>query len=275
MLYRTRFEHEMALLREDTPLPSQVTHYLAIKRNATLSGRQIAVHVPPAAVLSGVLDVIVYFHGHVADACNQDAAKFRQRGMEYYWQSCWFKNMRSELNDSRRAAILIAPAMHEFVGAKGSGAERYDDLDKAGAFDKFIDEVFTRIKAANDISPSAAIGNIVLAAHSGGGAPMRAVLKAANPKYRSKIRACWGFECLYPAPDVWLSWLNSDPQARFRHFRQIGAAPFEERVATLNGATNFVDTRTDECKSHCRLLRMYWSECIKLMPKTPGTKARY
>jgi hypothetical protein len=288
MFYRTRFEKEItSLLEYEEPVTavSPVTRHLAIKRNSsTLAGRKIGVHVPPKAAKASVLDVIVYFHGFVGTVCNEDAGKFRLRGMDHYWEVCWFKKMLAELDASGRAAILIAPTLHPLVGERGSGPDRYDNLNKEKLFDKLIDDVLAELKKTNDIDGGASVGKIVLAAHSGGGAPMAAILQATNPKYKSKIWACWGFECLYPAAKAWNDWLATHKSHVFRHFRKDGV--FDERAAEIkatlltvgmisNTVGTFVDRTTDACKPHCNLLRMYWADAIAFMSKTPNGSAPY
>lgn len=274
MLYRTRFENEIESLREheDTPpSPGAKTYHLSIDLNEHLAGKKIGVHVPAAAALAEKPDVIVYFHGFVGGKpCYEDGKAFEARGMEYYWTNDRFKTMRSELDASGRKAMLIAPTLDPRVGATGTGTKQYGDLHEPNAFDGFIRKVCDDLVARRAIRPSVKLGNIVLAAHSGGGFPMSGILNATN-KLGAKVRACWGFECLYYPADTWLNWLNTRKLLMFRHFRQKGVMNGPTDVLATARHKNFVDTTTNVAGAHCGLVRDFWSAAISHMPTEPGT----
>ena len=271
MFYRTRFENEIVALREreaelETP-PEAVTHFLPIKLNTLLQKNKVAAHVPPAARVAPKLDVIVYFHGHMLAACGTPSNDFATGGMDFYLRSKLFKRMRPELDASGRAAILIAPGMHPFVGAKNTGADRYGNLDEKGKFDFLVTQVFRQLEKLGAIANGARIGDIVLAAHSGGGAAMRAILLAGNT-LRPNIRACWGFECLYFNPKAIIDWLAADPGTAFRHYR--GTGTFAVQTAALAKSHNFTDTTTTTPKAHCQLIREFWIDALTSPPFAPA-----
>jgi hypothetical protein len=281
MFDRTRFEYEMASLRElqyDVPPPGTgaKTYYLPLDLKIPDTARITGAHVPSAAAGAKIVDVIVYFHGFVSgDPCYESKPSFDAKGMEYYWSHARFRNMRAELDASGRAALLVAPTLHYRVGAAGSGQDRYGNLGKPEAFDKFVKIVCDELVARKAILPSVKLGNIVLAAHSGGGSPMYAILGTRN-KLRPKIRACWGFECLYPGEKVWLDWLNEDQLLRFPHFRQEGF--LWRRAHALRDGTNkrFVDTtRLKASGAHCNLVKEFWNKAIERMPKVAGAKEAF
>lgn len=271
MFYRTRFESEIAALRQsevehETP-PAAVTHFLPIKLNELLKRNKVAAHVPPAARVAPTLDVIVYFHGHMLAGCGTPSQDFAAGGMDFYLRSKFFKRMRPELDASGRAAILIAPAMHPFVGAKNTGADRHGNLDDKGKFDFLVTQVFRQLETLGAISNGARIGNIVLAAHSGGGVAMRAIL-LANNRLRKNIRACWGFECLYFNPKSLIDWMAGDSDTAFRHYR--GKGTFAAQTAALSKSRNFVDTVTTTPKAHCQLIREFWIDALTSPPFAPA-----
>lgn len=269
MLDRTRFEHEMAALREcgeDGRGRPAESHYLPIARNATLKGRVTGAFVPCAARTAKTIDVIVYFHGFV-ETCRGDLAKFGKRGMEYYWSVAPFDKLRSRLDASGRAAVLIAPTLHEWVGARSSGSDRGGDLHEKNRLDKLIGTVLDELKNRKAIDAGAAIGNIVLAAHSGGGKPMHDAIGATNA-LRPKIRACWGFECVYYGTSNYVRWLKADSSLRFRHFREQNVQ--SAHVAPLAKLTNFIDTTTTTKKAHCGLVDEFWDSLLGTLPATAG-----
>ena len=64
-----------------------------------------------------------------------------------------------------------------------------------------------------DATPT--LGNLVLAAPSGGGVSMQRLATSGN-RATSNVRECWGFDSLYNSGDVdpWRRWAKSDPQKR-------------------------------------------------------------
>ena len=277
MLYRTRFENEIATLREFETLNAgtdPTTYYFETGLNIAGTLNKTGLHVPVAAETEPKIDLIVYFHGFVGEVCKESASEFMKDGIQYYWKHDWFKKMRSELDKSGRAAILVAPTLHRLVGAKGSGPERHGNLDAANAFDKFVNSAMDTLEAAKAIRSGAEIGNIVLAAHSGGGLAMHDVLKAKNT-LATQIRACWGFECLYYPWSTWLNWLNADKKRVFRHFRQQGVMSGAAGGLLKAKHKNYVDTTTSVAHAHCGLLRDFWITAIHHMPETAGAKESF
>ncbi|HEU4779920.1 MAG TPA: hypothetical protein VFS58_08575 [Steroidobacteraceae bacterium] len=276
MLHRTRFENEIASLREYEEAVTTAraqTHYLPIDLNNRLKGKKVGAHVPAAAATAKVVDVIVYFHG-VIGVCGSES-KFIAQGIDYLWSNAPFDKMRSELDASGRAALLIVPRLDSRVGKTGTTSDHYGNLHEEKAFDKLIRKCCDGLVALKAIRADVKLGNIVLAAHSGGGSPMYAILGAKND-LRPKIRACWGFECLYPGMQTWFDWLNEDPLLRFRHFRQEGF--YWRRAHALRDGTSkrFIDsTRLKDPTAHCRLIRDFWKTAIDHMPKSAGANAAF
>ena len=271
MLYRTRFESEIAALRQqeaeqETP-PAAVTHFLPIRLNNLLRKSKVAAHVPPVARVSATLDVIVYFHGHMLAKCGTPSKDFTAGGMDFYLRSKLFKRMRPELDASAHAAILIAPEMHPFVGAKDTGADRHGNLDEKGKFDFLVTQAFRQLETLGAIAKGAKVGNIVLAAHSGGGLAMRDILRAKNT-LRPNIRACWGFECLYFGTKPFIDWLAADAGTAFRHYR--GKGTFAAQTAALAKSVNFVDSFTTTPQAHCQLISEFWIDALTSPPFAPA-----
>jgi hypothetical protein len=279
MFNRTRFEHEMTALREyDVPPsgPGGKTHYLPIDLNTALKGKKMGAYVPGAAATAKIVDVIVYFHG-VIGVCGSEST-YISKGVEYLWSTAPFGNMRSELEASGRSAVLLVPRLDSRVGKTGTGPTQYGDLNKDKAFDNLINKALAELKSTTlkAVRDDVTLGNIVLAAHSGGGSPMYAILAAKND-HRPKIRACWGFECLYPGYKKWVEWLKEDAKFRFRHFRQECVFTTEAwKIHEGAGDTRWIDTQLAPASdAHCKLIQNYWKTVIGHMPMTPGTNSAY
>jgi hypothetical protein len=183
--------------------------------------------------------------------------------MDYYLRTRLFKRMRPELDASGRAAILIAPKLHPMVGQSGSGHERHGNLEAKGKFDFLITQVFKQLETLGAIAGGAKVGNIVLAAHSGGGLAMHAILGAKN-NLRPNIRACWGFECLYVDTRAFIDWLAADAGTAFRHYR--GKGTFAVRTAQLAKSPNFVDIISTTPNAHCQLISEFWIDALTSPP---------
>jgi hypothetical protein len=80
--------------------------------------------------------------------------------------------------------------------------------------DAYLDQVMLAVMAHHPSYPKKSdllCANIILACHSGGGAPMRNIA-IRNHRYTANIRECWGFDCLYgeqPETNAWIAWAKS------------------------------------------------------------------
>lgn len=124
--------------------------------------------------------------------------------------------LREQVRQSNKDVVLVAP----FLGHKYRDKDRvvHGSLDvaaMAGAKwgEGYLDEVLAALALhLNPKQPPALqIGSLVLACHSGGGEGMR-YLYGTLGKYRSNLKECWGFDCLYGAnasPDDATFWHNT------------------------------------------------------------------
>jgi hypothetical protein len=239
------------------------THYLPIALSKS-THKRIGAFVPTAARQSDVVDVIVYFHGHAIAACGTNTEKFRKGGMQYYWNTPLFTCLRRDLEASGKRAVLLAPAMHPFVGGN-VGAAGYGNLGAANKFDELVSNSLSLLKTKGALPRGATVGNVILAGHSGGGQPMQAVMMARNT-LKPKIRAAWGFETLYFGTAAITSWLKSDADLRYRHYRRAGWKA--KRVEALQANPNYLDKAT--ASSHCKAVQEFWSQALSHMPVSPG-----
>jgi hypothetical protein len=152
------------------------------------------IFVPVGYQLQPQVDLIIYLHGHKIPSGVSTSATIVD-----FWTRPEYR-LREGLNESAKNAILAAPTL----GVKSTAGKLTDE--KFG-LDWYVDQV---LKVLLDRGPykgatqPPAVGSIVLACHSGGGAVMRqlALMKHRNS---ANIREFWGFDCLYnPAdPKLW------------------------------------------------------------------------
>ena len=158
------------------------------------------------------VDLILYLHGHKTGIPGSDAL------IAEYWdgKKYPFFALREAINTSRKNVILVAPTL-----ALKSEA---GDLVRRNGLDNYLNKV---LEALTTYGPykgqSPTIGNLILAAHSGGGTYMRRLATSGN-QVAGKIRECWGFDSLYNSSDVgpWRLWAKDYPKTRFlySYYRQ-------------------------------------------------------
>ncbi len=117
------------------------------------------IFIPDGYLPGAAVDLILYLHGFKADAIKRHA-------IDQYWNSQRFPYgaLREGVNASGRNVILVAPTL----GSR-SEAER---LLKPGGFDAYIEQVLAALRAYgpySQVKSPPALGNLILACHSGGG----------------------------------------------------------------------------------------------------------
>jgi peptidoglycan hydrolase-like protein with peptidoglycan-binding domain len=156
------------------------------------------IFVPDGFVSGPTVDIVLWLHGFKGDAN-------RRLSIDQYWNADRFAygGFREGVNASGRNVILIAPTL-------GSRSEA-GDLLKPGGLDTYLAKVLGVLSKG---VPSG-LGNLILACHSGGGKPMRA-LAGGSDKALANLRECWGFDCTYNSGDdvFWAKWARSKPSAR-------------------------------------------------------------
>lgn len=235
-------------------------NYLPIRLSDRIRPATVGTFIPSHLVPSfaNVIDVVVYLHGNIIEACGTVPDAFLKRGIEYYWSTPFFKCLHEELEASNKNAILIAPTLSTSFGSSSpSWAPRYGDLDKDKALDNLIYNTFTMLADRNAIPRTASVGRIILAGHSAGGMPMKRILEATN-SLRHHIVECWGFECLYFGTDTWVEWLDERDHI-FMHYRQ--ASQMGSATALLNQHPGFEDYHGG--RAHCTLVRDFWRQALE------------
>lgn len=156
------------------------------------------IFVPNGFVSGRATDIVLWLHGHKGDSN-------RRLTIDQYWNASRvpYGAFREGINDSDRNIVLVAPTL-------GSRSEA-GTLVKAGGLDKFLSQV---LGVLGQGVPSA-LGNLILACHSGGGSPMRRIAGGSD-KALANLRECWGFDCTYNSGDdsFWADWARRRPSAR-------------------------------------------------------------
>jgi hypothetical protein len=278
-------------IRRETA-PPQLSLYLPIPLNVPyVDDPATGVFVPDHYRVSKTVDLIVFLRGY--DIKRPKAAT----SVAEYWNSPRHPVLKSfllreEVNKSGKNVILVVPPLGPFAEA-GKLAEK-DGLPV------FLDRVMDGLWRSG---PHAGLANapkvryLILAAHSGGGVPLRRLAQVAgsDAKLKDKLKACWGFDSIYGVKDkdaeFWADWAQSHRGARVAMFyrstqRQVGrnpklpvspANPVEhreptgttgpavelKRLARERKLANVVVVREDPKVAHAEVPRAHLADLLK------------
>src|SRR5262249_14357864 len=143
------------------------------------------------------------------------------------------------------------------------------DLVRSDGLDNYLKKVLAALRAYGPYKgQSPAIGNLILAAHSGGGMYMRMLATSSNTT-AGKIRECWGFDSLYNSSDVrpWRVWARGNPQTRqlysyYRHgLPKTNSESLQRDLVTgrTNKLLNIHPVQSRE-KDHYKLVLLHFGE---------------
>jgi hypothetical protein len=267
----------MAKLLWSENRPSRVTHYLEIPLGGgSASPGMTGVFVPTNYQVSADVDLILYLHGHGANATIDD-----------YWSASYKYqfHFREWLNASDKNAVLVAPSLGPM---SDSGL-----LLTEGGGDDYLDEVMDALKANGPHTTTPNVGNIVLAAHSGGGVPMRFLARKGFKKYHDNVKECWGFDCTYNSDDAnsWTDWssaggspsgkdlrdwaaTNHNDQLFIYYIENSGTAPQAEELRRLARAARLgnVTVKASETSDHYKVPGTYFYQRLQGAWRSLGTR---
>jgi hypothetical protein len=159
------------------------------------------IYLPPGTDTdAGFIDVLLYLHGHLVSS---NVQLFNGDGVQ----------VRKQVLASGKAVALVAPWLGRGPGSgyntdfQGNWGELYID----NVLNALVPPALPKPDLYNPggLVPRLRLRHLVIACHSGGGAAMRNLVGALG-RYKSHLKACWGFDCLYGinAKDAsfWFEW---------------------------------------------------------------------
>jgi hypothetical protein len=211
--------------------PPLVSLYLPIPLNVPgVETQSTGVFVPANFRAGPTVDLVVFLRGYDVNRPKK-ATSVRE-----YWNSPQHPVLKSfllreEINKSGKNIILVAPTLGPF-------AEPGKLNDKDGVqefFDAVLDGLGRNGPHAG-LAHRPTIRRLILAAHSGGGELLRrlAEILGKDDAYKDKLKACWGFDCLYGVKDkdaeFWADWAEEHSGAKVSMFylftqKDIGKDP--------------------------------------------------
>jgi peptidoglycan hydrolase-like protein with peptidoglycan-binding domain len=212
------------------------------------------IFIPDKFVPGAAADIILYLHGFKAEA-------IRRQGIDQYWNSPRFPYgaLREGVNASDRNVILVAPTL-------GSRSET-GRLTVPSGLDAYIEQVLAALRAYGPYRESGsapALGNLILACHSGGGLPMRQLAGGRN-KALAQIRECWGFDCTYNRGDdvFWAGWAGARPNTKvyIYYILRSPTAPLAEALRNRRVPNAIVQPSRDNRHNYVPVA--HWQERIR------------
>jgi hypothetical protein len=229
--------------------PPRVSLYLPIALGVPrVDEPSTGVFVPENYRAGDTIDLVVFLRGY--DVKRPKAAT----SVREYWNSPKHPVLKSfllreEVNKSGKNVILVVPALGPFAEA----GTLMDD----GGVQAFLGRVVDGLVESGPHAGRAkrpTIRHLILAAHSGGGAPLRRVAQVLgdDDAFKVKVKECWGFDSIYgvKAKDAafWAGWAGRHPGAGVTMFylfteRAVGKNP-ELPISRSNPLDHRVPTGT-------------------------------
>jgi hypothetical protein len=161
------------------------------------------VYAPDPKQLGAKVDVLIWFHGHKGGLKNVNLSGISAEG---YLNVPALDLRQFILSTKKREFVLVVPTL----GEKSEPGL----LTQQQQADAFLAQVLNGVRA--NINPNVtAIDNIVLAAHSGGGAIMGRWAKFGGT-LRSNVKEIWCVDCTYGSAGSFLSWAKQPGHANDR-----------------------------------------------------------
>jgi hypothetical protein len=227
---RAALDPKEEAVRRDTT-PPDLSLYLPIPLGVPgVKDSRAGVFVPSNYRAGKAVDLLVFLRGY--DVHRPKAAT----AVAEYWNSPKHPVLKSfllreEVNRSGKNVVLVVPALGPFAEA--------GKLNDEGGPQKFLDRIqggLWRNGPHAGMANRPGLRHLILAAHSGGGVPLRrlADVLGNDPAVKGKLKECWGFDSLYGVKskdaEFWADWAEAHPGARVTMFyifteRDVGKNP--------------------------------------------------
>lgn len=198
-------------VRRDT-LPPLMSLYLPIPLDVPhVEAQSTGVFVPDKYRVGKTVDLVVFLRGY--DINRPKTAT----SVAEYWNSprhAILKSfmLREEINKSGKNVILAVPTLGPFA--------EVGKLKDDGGAQEFLGSILDGLWRSGPHIGRAdrpTIRHLILAAHSGGGVPLRRLAQVLGDDdvFKDKLKECWGFDSIYGVKDkdadFWSDWAKGHP----------------------------------------------------------------
>jgi hypothetical protein len=205
-------------VRRDT-MPPLMSLYLPIPLDVPrVESQSTGVFVPANYRAGRTVDLVVFLRGY--DIKRPQTAT----SVGEYWNSPRHPTLKSfmfreEINKSGKNVVLAVPTLGPFAEA--------GKLKDVGGPQEFLGRILDglwRSGPHTGLAERPTIRHLILAAHSGGGVPLRqlAQILGSDDAFKDKLKECWGFDSIYGIKDkdadFWCDWAKGHAGAKVTMF---------------------------------------------------------
>ena len=208
--------HEIGVqpVHRDTA-PLLMSLYLPIPLGVPrVEAQSTGVFVPANYRAGKTIDLVVFLRGY--DINRPKSAT----SVGEYWNSPTHPilksfQLREEINKSGKNVILAVPTLGPFA--------EFGTLKDDGGAQDFLGRILDGLWRGGPhvgLADRPTIRHLILAAHSGGGVPLRRLAQVLGDDdvFKDKLKECWGFDSIYGVKDkdadFWSGWAKGHPGAK-------------------------------------------------------------
>ena len=210
-------QKDEAVRREATP--PLMSLYLPIPLGVPgVEAQSTGVFVPANYKAGKTIDLVVFLRGY--DINRPKTATL----VDEYWNSPQHPILKSfmfreEINKSGKNVILAVPTLGPFA--------EVGKLKDDGGFQEFLGHILDGLWRSGPhvgLATRPTIRHLILAAHSGGGVPLRRLAQVLgdDKEFKEKLKECWGFDSIYGVKDkdadFWSDWAKGHPGSKISMF---------------------------------------------------------
>jgi hypothetical protein len=205
-------------VRRDT-VPPLMSLYLPIPLDVPrVESQSTGVFVPANYRAGKTVDLVVFLRGY--DIKRPQTAT----SVGEYWNSPRHPTLKSfmfreEINKSGKNVVLAVPALGPFAES--------GKLKEVGGPQEFLGRILEGLWRSGPhvgFAERPTIRHLILAAHSGGGVPLRQIAQilGSDDAFKDKLKECWGFDSIYGVKDkdadFWCDWAKEHAGAKVTMF---------------------------------------------------------
>lgn len=205
-------------IRRDTN-PPLMSLFLPIPLDVPRVEAQLTgVFIPENYRVGPTIDLVVFLRGYDINRPKTPTS------VEQYWNSPQHPVLKSfmfreEINKSGKNVILAVPTLGPF--------SEVGKLKENGGAQEFLGHILDGLWRSGPHAGRAdrpTIRYLILAAHSGGGVPLRRLAQVLgdDDAFKDKLKECWGFDSIYGVKDkdaeFWSDWAIRHPGTKVTMF---------------------------------------------------------
>lgn len=227
-------------------------HFVTIDLGAAAEARSMTgIFVPEGYHEPSQVDMILWLMGH-----HKGGDFPTSLAIDDYWRNYSFFRFREFVNVGHKNVILVAPSL--------GPSSQAGKLAEAGGLSWYLDQILAALQDSGTLTSAPMMGDLVIACHSGGGAPMRAIATTSQT-YSDRIKEVWGFDCFYSDTDpaAWLKW-SDDTGGKVRiRYGSGGTDVRSVNLKRLGAGKSNIDVDGNTGTTHNEVPKLYWNKFMR------------